>query len=364
MRVALAALRNFWSQLHHFRLARLYIACGFISLLDYFESRWGMSSYWVRTLSEAAQVAHDLAPDRVRAPEAWTIPDDVALAINTIEEAIAHILRCLKRLAVTFPPFSCGYGPDAQIIHDECKTRFGLNPTQCERVLAAAPLVSCVDATTPLPPLVIDPQREEPAQTESARTDYLTVDLDFWSKGHVDRDFLYELLAQIPIGDVVAAVEHHSILPHSRRYRSVCKRLINLDFHSDLGGSVNVTFDHGDGDCRRLELHAGSWGDYVEWEQRGEFVWVYPDAECLTKGRTDDFNYDCDVPFSQIPQHPRHFWWVLSCRKGEGPNYGIELSRVRALSIVLSPDFCGSDASEVFEEIVGRFRIPVIDRLP
>jgi hypothetical protein len=196
---------------------------------------------------------------------------------------------------------------------------------------------------------------------------YLTIDLDFWARRQVDVVWLHHVLDSIPANDRVAAIHHDSILPHARRYGEVCRRLLNLDFHSDLGGGMEVMHKDGDTDFRRLELHSGSWGDYVQFEDKAEFVWAYPQAECLDDCRCDDFtDYEEEtgkiIPFFRIPQ-AREVWKQLRCYQARPPDYGISLADVRAVSLVLSPDYCGPDAFDVFRALVQQYHLQVLDCL-
>jgi hypothetical protein len=130
---------------------------------------------------------------------------------------------------------------------------------------------------------------------------------------------------------------------------------------------MNVMFGDGDTDERRLELHSGSWVDYVAWPVRKEFVWAYPDFVSREEGRCDHFS--SHRPFSRIPQRPRLMsksdsnWLSLRRCLAQPPDYGIDLERVRAASIALSPRFCGPDAVEAFKTIVGEFNLELLDVL-
>jgi hypothetical protein len=110
-------------------------------------------------------------------------------------------------------------------------------------------------------------------------------------------------------------------------------------------------------DERRLELHSGSWVDYVAWPVRKEFIWVYPDFVARKMGRCDDFSNH--LPFSEIDCD-----WHLRRRQFAAPSgYGIDLGRVRALSVVLSPHFSRPDALEVFRTLVREFDLELLDVL-
>src|SRR6266481_1830542 len=109
---------------------------------------------------------------------------------------------------------------------------------------------------------------------------YVTIDLDFYLKSKVDRPFLDRLLKSVPKEDRAAAICHDSILPHIRRQARTLKRVVNLDYHSDLGGCLDIMFETAKTGLRRLELHSGSWADYVELDDKQEFAWGYPHPDC------------------------------------------------------------------------------------
>src|SRR5712671_2441876 len=119
---------------------------------------------------------------------------------------------------------------------------------------------------------------------------YVTIDLDFWSKSKADRAFLDRLLKKVPKEDRAAAIYHDSILPHVRRQARTLKRFVNLDYHSDIGGCLDIAFETARTGLRRLELQSGTWADYVELDDKKEFAWGYPDPECRVLGRTDHFS--------------------------------------------------------------------------
>jgi hypothetical protein len=201
----------------------------------------------------------------------------------------------------------------------------------------------------------------------NTRDTYLSVDLDFWSQATVDLDFLRRLVADLGPKNVAAAVEHESILCHVRRYGGQCQVLFNLDTHSDLGGVMDIHNENGGWEKRRLELHSGSWVDYVSWPERREFIWAYPDFFSREDRRCDHFSLE--TPFGLIPQRDPigdldQRWLKLRRRFASPPNYGIPFERVRAGSITLSPEFCGSDACQAFKKIVREFDLELLDLVP
>jgi hypothetical protein len=191
---------------------------------------------------------------------------------------------------------------------------------------------------------------------------YLTFDLDFYLKSKVDRAFLHRLLKRVPKENRAAAINHDSILPHIRRQARTLKRVVNLDYHSDLGGCLDITFETARTGLRRLELHSGSWADYVELDDKQEFAWGYPHPDCRVLGRTDYFSIN--RPFHLINQVGRNPWRKLTQFWAKPPNYGISLRNIEGVSVVLSPGFCGDDAYEVFLSLVRDHELEPLDFLP
>jgi hypothetical protein len=193
---------------------------------------------------------------------------------------------------------------------------------------------------------------------------YLTVDLDFWAKEQVDIAWLRQVLEAVAAEDRAAAVYHDSILSHARRYMLECTTLVNLDCHSDLGGGMEVLHTDGQVDFRRLELHEGSWGDYVAFADKAEFVWAYPHSSCLGNCRCDHFSDDGELPFRKIPQAEHAAWARLRCYHAKPPRYGVAATKVRAVSLVLSPHWCGADAFATFRALVRDYQMELLDCLP
>jgi len=191
---------------------------------------------------------------------------------------------------------------------------------------------------------------------------YVTIDLDTWMPDKVDIEMLDRTLSRVPKADRAAAIHHDSVLPHIRRYAHDTKRLVNLDFHSDLGGCLEAMFEDGNCGLRRLALHSGSWADYVALNDKQEFVWAYPARECLASGRTDHFSLE--RPFGQVRQVGRNPWRNIKHVLVKPPHYGLSRVDITGISIVLSPDFCGADAFEAFVGLVGRHDLELLDCLP
>src|ERR1035437_331874 len=211
-----------------------------------------------------------------------------------------------------------------------------------------------------------DRNHTEPKQRNITRDIYLSIDVDFWARRRVDMDFLRRVINCVGSDNVAAAVEHDSVLPHARRYGGACTVLINLDAHSDLGGCNNFMHQDGEQEEVRVELYSWSWVDYVAWPVRQEFCWNYPDIVRREKVRHDASS--ASVPFSLIrqglpPGDLDREWRTLRRRLAQAPDYGIDLKRVRAASIVLSPRYCGPDGVEAFKTLVREFKLELLDVL-
>lgn len=224
-------------------------------------------------------------------------------------------------------------------------------------------------------PRIINKSYDQKPRTASVqrrgKNIYLSVDLDFWCHGRVDLGFLQRVIASVGPANVAAAIEHDSILPHLRRFGEDCTKLVNLDWHSDLGGVMNVMFEDGDVANRGVELHSGSWVGYVPWPTKREYEWAYPDLGSRQEGRCDRFS--SHKPFGHIDQRE----WISETDKGWDskwgtlhrtltgpPDYKIALDQVRAASITLSPDCCGADAVDAFRKLVADFKLELLDVLP
>ncbi len=191
---------------------------------------------------------------------------------------------------------------------------------------------------------------------------YITIDLSFWARTKVDLGFLHRLLEALPAADRIAAVFHDSILPHTRRYADECTRLVNLDCRSDLAGCENVQWESGEVGNRLLPLHPGSWADYVKLYEKAEFAWAYPYESCPERCRTDAG--DPEEPFSELPQLCTAAWTMVRSYLAQPPDYGIRADEARAISIVLSPNYCGPDALGAFMELIRAHHLELLDCLP
>src|SRR5436190_24199881 len=133
--------------------------------------------------------------------------------------------------------------------------------------MTKAKLPTLVEQTTPLehPPA---PRTGSPLRKRDV---YLSIELDFWEHGRVDVKLLRRVLETLGPANIVACIDHDSVLRHTRRYSAKCRELINLDAHSDIYGRQPTGDPWEDGNerrqgiDRRRPLCPGSWVDYVPW---------------------------------------------------------------------------------------------------
>lgn len=202
-------------------------------------------------------------------------------------------------------------------------------------------------------------------KTKPAKYCYVSVDLDFWLTNHPDSAFLDRLIHAAGVENVVAAVDHSSIVPNLGRYRN-CSELVNLDAHSDLGSMIRYLSQQSGPGEQPIDINdlmppfsPGSWASYVNWTTKNIFTWAAPSPMMLHDGRTDD---DRDVPFSKLDQcEPK--WERLRSYVAKPPNYGIDFAAVAGACIVLSPDWCNPNALPVFRELVQTYSLPLLDIL-
>lgn len=105
------------------------------------------------------------------------------------------------------------------------------------------------------------------------RDTYLSIDLDYWERDRSPRKantFLGHVMSKRVTKVLVHS--HEELLRYIPR---ACKRLINIDTHSDFG-NFDRTPDFSD-------LNDGTWVDFVSGLK--EFIWRYPDYKhCFVEG--------------------------------------------------------------------------------
>jgi hypothetical protein len=134
------------------------------------------------------------------------------------------------------------------------------------------------------------------------RDTYLTIDLDYWHLTH-DRlgcnSFINEVLNYCKKHKISKKYihHHHEILNkiNNSVHAMFNKNIVNVDFHSDFGNGV---FNQYTGEVLGINnsINEGSWAQNVSWNNKDEYIWMYPDDECLSKGICYGIGYEPD-PF-------------------------------------------------------------------
>lgn len=105
---------------------------------------------------------------------------------------------------------------------------------------------------------------------------YLSIDLDYWSEWRNNwqaRDFFKRVFS---LGlKITVALHHHHLLASINCWKDYIDRVINVDFHSDIA----------DEDDRSLDLHEGTWANFVAEQEWKTFEWRYPNDYCLSTSR-------------------------------------------------------------------------------
>ena len=167
---------------------------------------------------------------------------------------------------------------------------------------------------------------------------YLTVDLDYWySKRATGTGFDFIKKLYLLGKPIKVFTEHHLILRDiNRQY----KKVINVDFHSDLA------------DMAYRWPNCGTWANYVYGRQNAVFEWRYPnDIECIQKGmglchRDDEdddtlgYNFRNGNDFD--PFHHPELWTWREVRRQKGIEE-LDLNSVDKISLILSPIWSRTD---------------------
>jgi hypothetical protein len=181
---------------------------------------------------------------------------------------------------------------------------------------------------------------------------YLTVDLDYWYSRRVTGtglDFIKQLFSLNR--QMKVFTEHHLILRDiDRQY----KKVINVDFHSDL-------VDRASG-----RVNCGTWANYFPGRQDAEFEWRYPNrCRCLVEGmglchpdEDEDGNECCDDCYDRTrngnkfdPFYHPEFWTWKNVSRQQGVN-GLDLKDVDKISFILSPTWSEPRVIEVILKIL------------
>jgi hypothetical protein len=192
---------------------------------------------------------------------------------------------------------------------------------------------------------------------------YVVVNMATWAGLRIDLKFLDRLAASVPASNLIATVYPESVLPHARRYAAQCDTVINLDRVAGLGGGEELLFEDGQQDFRRFEFSSETWGDYIDFDRKKEFVWGHPSNECSlsTQCRADVYNDPTDVPFERITQRLDGAWKQLKHYIARPPHYGVSLSGVRAAAFVLAPGRCSPSAVAPFLSFVKSNGLRILD---
>ncbi len=113
---------------------------------------------------------------------------------------------------------------------------------------------------------------------------YLSIDIDYWNGLSIQSilRFFENLLAlSCPL---LLVNDHHSLLHDMNQ--SDCDTLINVDYHSDVSDQPDT-------------LNCGTWGNFVNWQHRGTFVWRYPSKECVRYGGWGGYCHEKHNPFEE-----------------------------------------------------------------
>lgn len=101
---------------------------------------------------------------------------------------------------------------------------------------------------------------------------YLSIDLDYWSherNPNFAKRFFRRLLRNFG-RPIMVAFHHHHLLAHVNRRGRGLDTLINIDYHSDLASGPDGEFTE------------ANWVNYVNFREKGTFIWRYPSGKCLS----------------------------------------------------------------------------------
>jgi len=166
---------------------------------------------------------------------------------------------------------------------------------------------------------------------------YLSIDLDYW-RNHTSpeactRFFKAVWKTGLP---VYTSFYHHHLLGHVNE--SGCRRLINVDYHSDLSDLVSGHV---------LTFEEGTWVNFVDWRHKGEFIWRFPSTQ-ICVNEEDGYCHAHTNPF----QHNVSGWGTATKRVGV---YGIPWRDITAIGVCLSPDWISKPS--IIAEPLSRLRI-------
>jgi hypothetical protein len=172
---------------------------------------------------------------------------------------------------------------------------------------------------------------------------YLTIDVDFWqfqSDAKAVSDIL-SLLDGIPVNPKFYK-EHHKILPDiyelGKSLNSKIGAIVNVDYHSDLGGYTEE-------EKSDYYLDCGSWADIANKKKDVYeiFDWYYPSKRCVGSGGVGYCHGDYENPFLTEDSKTFNKFGEIGKAMGLPKFTEEEKANIVGVSIILSKDYGGSE---------------------
>lgn len=148
---------------------------------------------------------------------------------------------------------------------------------------------------------------------------YLSIDLDYWCEEcepYSATRFFRRLFSKFDM-PIMVAVHHHHLVHHINRTRGL-DTVINVDYHSDL---IDEPTD---------ELTEANWPAFINFQDRGTFIWRYPRPSCLTTNT--GYCHNDRNPF----EHDSSNWAHTRMKQGLDR---IPWASIRAVGVCLSPEW-------------------------
>lgn len=163
---------------------------------------------------------------------------------------------------------------------------------------------------------------------------YLSIDLDYWNNVTPTMiRFLKQVMKlEVP---VLLCKSHEQMLRNVNS--SGAKVLVNVDYHADLCED--------DPNNKPPKIECGTWVNAVKWRKSGCFVWVCPNkSKCYAsgEGRCDSSRDPETDPF----KNKNNGWKKTKVRTGLK---NVNLSRVKAVGIAVSPDYLEWNVTSTLE---------------
>jgi len=157
---------------------------------------------------------------------------------------------------------------------------------------------------------------------------FLSIDLDYWSRDslpHAATRFFRRLYRRFG-RKIMVAVHHHHLLDYVNNRGRGFNTLINVDFHSDLS------------DDQPGELSEANWVNFVNFREKGSYIWRYPDGYCLSSHtgycHSGTNPFDCNLTG----------WASVQMRHGLAR---IPWDSIREVGICLSPGWLNGNQAAV-----------------